>query len=146
MAGCTACSSTTNCLTCDVTSHFTLSGSSCVCSVGYHLVGSSCQACNSTLDRCLDCTDGTTCTSCDTTGGSILLPNSTCGCPPSYLLVGSTCVDCMTSCTCSGYGWENGIVGGTCSPVCGDAVVISPEQCDDGNTNDGDGCNNLCQI
>ncbi len=30
------------------------------------------------------------------------------------------------------------------SPVCGDGKVESPEQCDDGNKNDGDGCSATC--
>lgn len=31
-------------------------------------------------------------------------------------------------------------------PYCGDGVQDSGEQCDDGNTRDGDGCDHLCQI
>lgn len=31
-------------------------------------------------------------------------------------------------------------------PVCGDGVAQSPERCDDGNTNPGDGCDENCQI
>jgi len=30
--------------------------------------------------------------------------------------------------------------------VCGNSIVESGEQCDDGNTNSGDGCSSLCQI
>jgi cysteine-rich repeat protein len=30
--------------------------------------------------------------------------------------------------------------------VCGNGTKESGEQCDDGNTNDGDGCTNMCQI
>lgn len=29
--------------------------------------------------------------------------------------------------------------------VCGDGIVQNPEQCDDGNMNNGDGCSNTCQ-
>ncbi|CAM1364346.1 S8 family serine peptidase [Tenacibaculum xiamenense] len=32
------------------------------------------------------------------------------------------------------------------SPICGNLVVEAPEQCDDGNTENGDGCNNICQV
>src|SRR5262249_33963381 len=32
-----------------------------------------------------------------------------------------------------------------CAPVCGNGVVESGEQCDDGNTTDGDGCSHDCQ-
>lgn len=35
--------------------------------------------------------------------------------------------------------------GGYCSPVCGDGIVVGSEQCDDGNTRDGDGCDSLCR-
>ncbi len=31
-------------------------------------------------------------------------------------------------------------------PSCGDAVIQSGETCDDGNINDGDGCNSSCQV
>jgi cysteine-rich repeat protein len=30
--------------------------------------------------------------------------------------------------------------------TCGDGVVHAPEQCDDGNTVDGDGCSSICRI
>lgn len=32
------------------------------------------------------------------------------------------------------------------SPICGNNTVESPEQCDDGNTTNGDGCTNSCSI
>jgi cysteine-rich repeat protein len=31
-------------------------------------------------------------------------------------------------------------------PICGDHIIEPPETCDDGNTNDGDGCSSMCQI
>jgi cysteine-rich repeat protein len=31
-------------------------------------------------------------------------------------------------------------------PVCGDTFIDSPENCDDGNANAGDGCSDLCQV
>jgi len=34
----------------------------------------------------------------------------------------------------------------SCSPVCGDGVVLSSEQCDDGNSVSGDGCSSNCFI
>ena len=34
----------------------------------------------------------------------------------------------------------------TAAPGCGDDVVVSPEECDDGNTTAGDGCSATCQI
>lgn len=34
----------------------------------------------------------------------------------------------------------------TCQTVCGDKLTAGSEQCDDGNTNNGDGCSNTCQV
>ena len=36
--------------------------------------------------------------------------------------------------------------GGSPDCTCGDGVVHAPEECDDGNTISGDGCNSLCRI
>ncbi len=37
--------------------------------------------------------------------------------------------------------------GGTCvAAKCGDGIVTAPEECDDGNATDGDGCNNDCTL
>lgn len=30
--------------------------------------------------------------------------------------------------------------------MCGDGIIHSDEQCDDGNTEIGDGCNHLCEV
>lgn len=47
------------------------------------------------------------------------------------------------------------IVGGQCvgpnfvpepDPICGDEIEDEGEQCDDGNTNNGDGCSSVCQV
>jgi fibro-slime domain-containing protein len=42
----------------------------------------------------------------------------------------------------------DGCTGGSCfdGPVCGDGIVEGTEQCDDGNTTPGDGCNGVCMI
>jgi cysteine-rich repeat protein len=38
-------------------------------------------------------------------------------------------------------------VAGACTtPACGDGVVLPPEQCDDGNTTNGDGCSSTCAV
>ena len=31
-------------------------------------------------------------------------------------------------------------------PACGDGMLTSPEECDDGNPNDGDGCDSTCTL
>lgn len=37
--------------------------------------------------------------------------------------------------------------GDRCVPICGDGAIIRPsEQCDDGNTMNGDGCSSMCQV
>lgn len=33
-----------------------------------------------------------------------------------------------------------------CSPFCGDGIVISPEECDDGNNDDSDFCLSTCEV
>lgn len=33
-----------------------------------------------------------------------------------------------------------------CSPVCGDSIIVAGEQCDDGDTDSGDGCDGLCGV
>jgi len=35
---------------------------------------------------------------------------------------------------------------GECSSLCGDGIVVGDEECDDGNTVDGDGCSSVCVI
>ena len=30
--------------------------------------------------------------------------------------------------------------------ICGDGIIEGAEECDDGNTNDGDGCSGICDI
>jgi len=36
--------------------------------------------------------------------------------------------------------------GGVSTPVCGNSLVEAGEECDDGNTKGGDGCNSICQV
>lgn len=47
------------------------------------------------------------------------------------------------SCNSLCNGWDNCILP---EGICGNGVLNNGEQCDDGNTNDGDGCSSLCQI
>lgn len=48
---------------------------------------------------------------------------------------------CDTVCNNATCNWD----GGDCGPVCGNGTVETDEQCDDGNTNSGDGCSSTCQ-
>ncbi|HLD55134.1 MAG TPA: DUF4215 domain-containing protein [Candidatus Nanoarchaeia archaeon] len=67
------------------------------------------------------------------------------------------CVACAPSCspscacavnTCTGQSCDDGC-GGTCAgtkccSTCGDSLIQCSETCDDGNTQSGDGCSNVC--
>ena len=47
-----------------------------------------------------------------------------------------------TKCLCiKGYTWSDY----RCSPICGDGIITVYEQCDDGNLQDGDGCDSNCR-
>jgi cysteine-rich repeat protein len=50
--------------------------------------------------------------------------------------------ECTVEDRCDGMGTCEGI---PVVPVCGDLEVCPPEECDDGNTEDGDGCSSTCQ-
>ncbi|MEQ9500380.1 MAG: DUF4215 domain-containing protein [Deltaproteobacteria bacterium] len=89
-------------------------------------VGCACST-SADCDRALVCTAGA------------------CAAPPCTA-VGCACAsnaDCATGLVCS--------AAGQCAtpppppPVCGNGVVESGEQCDDGNTTNGDGCDDMCQ-
>lgn len=56
----------------------------------------------------------------------------------SYFIInGTTCV-CRT-----GYKLINSL---TCVTICGDSLILGSEQCDDGNTDSGDGCSSICML
>lgn len=64
-------------------------------------------------------------------------------------LVGTACVLAIGASGCGGNGDNGALDAGTDAGTdgggsCGDGVVQSPEQCDDGNTTDGDGCDSDC--
>ncbi|MBK8156805.1 MAG: DUF4215 domain-containing protein [Streptococcus sp.] len=44
-----------------------------------------------------------------------------------------------------GLHWRRVNTPDVCSPTCGN-VISGAEQCDDGNTNNGDGCSSACQL
>jgi len=92
----------------------------CVCDDGYHLVGDTHCIENDPDDPCVGvtCSDHGTCMLDDVTLDPM------CACDQGYLPVGLTCV-------------EEG--------TCGDGVVDDGEECDDGNDNDHDGCNHICE-
>ena len=77
----------------------------------------------------------------------------------SQIFIDPTTNECLDGNTVSGDGLDSDCVvevgfscsaiGETsefsCSPICGDGLVIEPEQCDDLNLLDGDGCCDSCE-
>jgi cysteine-rich repeat protein len=58
-------------------------------------------------------------------------------CDDGNAIVGDGCTPgCLREPSCA---------AGTCTAVCGDAVLQAGEACDDGNTFRGDGCSATCQ-
>ncbi len=78
-----------------------------------------------------------------------------CGCPPLGVSEGAcNYIDPQTNlpvCTvcdcnlCAGFP-DSTFLGDDTVCTCGDGIVTSPEECDDGNNVDGDGCNTQCFI
>jgi cysteine-rich repeat protein len=112
--------------------------------------GSSCDDGNpcTDTDACVSgsCAGGppTVCTSLDQCHDPGVCDSQT-GCSNPNKADGSPCNDgnsCTEDDTCT-----SGTCGGL-SPTCGDGTLDSAcgEQCDDGNTTDGDGCSSTCQI
>ena len=85
-----------------------------------------CQRCTNPL--CYQClpSNGSLCTECATFNRLELVDNYTCACLSGYFLVPAP---------------------NQCTSTCGDGFTAAgTEACDDGNNNDGDGCNSLCQL
>jgi cysteine-rich repeat protein len=102
-------------------------------------IKSTCTAC---MSFCLTCTATTTCSTCQT---DYAYTNNACviDCTPISLC--STCdypgfLNCL-SCSTGYYPNSN-----ECQPRCGDNILASPEACDDGNTNNNDGCSSSCVL
>ncbi|MFH1670630.1 MAG: DUF4215 domain-containing protein, partial [Patescibacteria group bacterium] len=51
---------------------------------------------------------------------------------------------CNNQCQCESTGSQQ--CYSDCSPICGDGLVVGDEECDDGNTRNGDGCSSTCRI
>eukprot|EP01127_Copromyxa_protea_P024751 TRINITY_DN9910_c0_g1_i1.p2 TRINITY_DN9910_c0_g1~~TRINITY_DN9910_c0_g1_i1.p2 ORF type:complete len:1054 (-),score=146.54 TRINITY_DN9910_c0_g1_i1:3491-6652(-) len=127
----------------------------CVCSPGYNATGSSssqitlygadvfagCTDINEcTTYGCVDKVSGQTETTCvDSTTGAIAVNQRRCTCPSLFYSVdagkGASSVTLVGS----------GDFGG-CEPICGDGWVVGVETCDDKNTDNNDGCSDLCKV
>jgi cysteine-rich repeat protein len=125
------------CLTCVTTSTKCLS---CVLGKYLSVTGNLCNTC---MTNCANCTSATPCITCNTyyiyTGGACQ-PNCSLVTHCSTCNVNSTGINCIT-CT-SGYS----VINNTCTSICGDSIIVTPEVCDDGNPNSGDGCSSTCQL
>ena len=121
-----------NCVGCSVSNCNTCIGyATCsVCATGYGVTDTgSCSTCP--LSGCQTCASVTQCSVCKT--GYTLMSDK-------------TCKTCSMSCVCQGYTLPR-YANGDCSTVCGDSIKIFPyEECDDGNSVDGDGCSSSCAI
>ena len=51
---------------------------------------------------------------------------------------------CDLNCSCDG--WIHPWANGSCAPICGDTLLRAREECDDGNTDDHDGCSITCSL
>ena len=98
-----------------------------------------CEAC--TDSNCAKCsTSPSICTRCDTSTRYFLSSSGVCQyCNPTDFLTPNSCTSCSNS------------VGtalsstGECVDICGDSIIIDSE-CDDGNTDSGDGCSSDCKV
>jgi proprotein convertase subtilisin/kexin type 5 len=170
---CQTCTNATDCVTCSPITFRTLTGTQCSplpgyydnnvtdalpcvspcvnctaassclsCIIGYYLTGTTCTTCNTTMPFCSTCTpDGSACTYCDP--GYIL--NTTSGVCDVVPCIDLNCIECFVStaiCTACRVGFV--VSNSACITLCGDNITAGTEQCDDGNTADGDGCNRDC--
>ena len=140
-AHCEQCSSASACSLC-AAGHFLL-GCSCVasCPDGYAANSSSreCEAC--TPYKCLTCpADKAVCTSCAVADRYYLQQaSSTCAyCATPSTVQATQCVACPSV----GYFTSE---EGECVELCGDGIRFA-HACDDGNTEDGDGCSSECAV
>ncbi|CAD8127669.1 unnamed protein product [Paramecium sonneborni] len=87
-------------------------------------------------------------------GDSILAGNEQCedgntnkydGCYQCQYSCSQNCSDCLNGiCLICNLGFL--LINNNCMNICGDGILYSEEQCDDGNQQDGDGCSKLCEI
>ena len=110
----------------------------------YFLDGIRCTLC--TLSNCVDCQNLTHCGQCDT--GYDYSDVQTCiickvvGCTNCSASNVNKCTTCNNS-----MGYYNSAGSNICSSQCGDGILVSAhEDCDDGNTDNNDGCSSTCTI
>ncbi|MCC6622323.1 MAG: DUF4215 domain-containing protein [Deltaproteobacteria bacterium] len=116
------------------------------CPAGMAFIGGECLAvCGDNLtrgaeecDNGKECADGTACTA-DANCASVSGADKTCRPRPAD--------GCDAACQVEA-GWSCVVTGGvttSCTPGCGDGLILGAETCDDGNDDPGDGCSASCQ-
>ncbi|CAD8059006.1 unnamed protein product [Paramecium sonneborni] len=117
--------------------------------------------------NCIDCRFGS-CVQCDEDQGWYIQIDGTCNsicgdgivshdeqCDNGNYFSDQQCVNCQLQCQegctacingecyqCIQIGWQLNVLDRNCQPICGDLLVLGNEQCDDGNYEDVDGCDN----
>jgi hypothetical protein len=119
--GCSICSTSTACLTCNDGLYLTNTGSCAVCGVGvgtctvavimtcqtgYFLLSNICAGC---LTNCAECSDFVSCTKC--TSGYYLSPSGT-----SCIACTTNCLTCNSASSCTQCQQGYTPIGSTCSP------------------------------
>lgn len=148
-ATCATCTSSTVCQTC--ISPFTRIGTMCLCATPNYLDSTNtlCVTCSVAITNCLTCTSTapTTCATC-ATGYFPTSTNLQCllcgqiitGCLTCVLSPQTTCSLCDSAYTL------NSVTKLCMTNICGDGFITTGEACDDGNTNNGDGCSSTCTV
>lgn len=146
------------CRTCDPRTKY--DGKDCVCNLGYFGNRDLCTPCHKSCSQCTGA-EANKCTACSDV--SLVLENGYCSknspCNPGFFLDNGVCTKCLDNCidcdnvfeckTCAiGYATKTQNVNGqnivSCEEICGDGIKYE-QQCDDGNTANGDGCNSKCE-
>ncbi|CAD8045498.1 unnamed protein product [Paramecium primaurelia] len=102
-----------------------------------------CTACDA--GKCTACIDGfyltqeSICLPCDSSCKTCINKSDNCTDCMVYKSDGSACVICKQD---QGYQVQDD----QCVNICGDGIKVQNEQCDDGNIDNNDGCNQQCQI
>jgi cysteine-rich repeat protein len=130
-------------------------GTALNCSDGNPCTSDSCSpttGCTATPNNAV-CNDGNACTGPDVCQGGVCAPqaltcddNNPCTIDSCNTLTGCTYANQLNNSSC---GPTSICIGGACTAgKCGDSVVMSllVEECDDGNTNSGDGCSSQCKV
>lgn len=156
LSGCEKCDNKTTCYKCK--KGLVLDKSTgvyqCIdaCPSGYYSDASNiCQSC---ISGCKRCANNNTCLECDT--GKFLVEgpqNCVAACVPGFYSTTGNCYKCRSQCrTCSSATTcDSCIVGykfasSQCEFRCGKDGREDDEECDDGNNDDGDGCDSSCKL